>query len=638
MRIIPKSQVVEKPIEFKRDASWDVHPDLPDLTIAFIEMNPKLAGLHWQIDYDNLGTPVIKSTASALVDLGDEGNRTKPEEVVKNLKLSYKPGEEITLTANIRNVGFKSAKPFEYVWMIDGKEVAKGKCKRSLKELEWIKFPFKWKWQDGMHTVTFKITTVQPEISTINNEATDPLWGWGFAFVINKNRTYHEKRNACGSFCFEDYYRWHLDIMNTLFAASVYPSAPEGIKARVRLDRIIYCDDPNGDKNVKLIKQPDGIGYMGGMWTWTDSKEEIDKHWPTWDSVRTITEWSLPHELGHQLGIPDYYVLDNDPANNKFNHLWADNGEPVAHFMTHPRTMMHWAAPIWSETDAGYFNDSWNKPRGYFGDFYFAIPKENFIRVVDVNGLPLTDAKIEIFQRGIELEPNGQAVDQQGVKYFPVVEDGNFDHPVSENPVIVGATDSDGAMRLPNRPAKYVKTLNGYERNPNPFGNITVVGQRGLMLVKVTKGDSDPAYYWLEITSFNEAWFRGNKDSNTFVLKTPFRSASSPLAPVNVKFEQIDPTHVKVTWDAPKVIHEQQYLDRVVGYKVYRRVGQMGLNDRPWFNVASLNPDTKECIIDLTQKPMDVDYYGQTERYAVSSLGELSMESELVEAPIPHVK
>jgi hypothetical protein len=100
----------------------------------------------------------------------------------------------------------------------------------------------------------------------------------------------------------------------------------------------------------------------------------------------------------------------------------------------------------------------------------------------------------------------------------------------------------------------------------------------------------------------------------------------------------VDPKHVKVTWQAPKVIREQQYLDRVIGYRVYRRVGPMGLNDRPWFAVATLGPDATEFTTDMTQRPEDVYWYNDESRFAVSSLGELSMESELVEAPMPPVR
>jgi hypothetical protein len=629
-KVIPRSEVKE-PIQQSRDAAWDVHPPLPDLTITFIEMNPKLAGLHWQIQYDDLNTPTIGGP-KILVDQGDEQNRMNPEGAVKNLKLKYKPGEEVTLTAHVKNVGFKDSKPFDFVWMIDGKEVAKGKYAKAAKELEELTFQYKYKWVEGKHDVTFKITTVQPEISVLNNQVTDALYGWGFTFVINKGRTYHQQRNAVGTFCFEDYYRFHVDIMNTLFKASIYPSAPDGIQARVRLDRIVYCDDPNGDKNMQYVRAADGIGYIQGMWTWTDQPGEIEKGWPMADYMRWGTEWSLPHELGHQLGIPDWYCQDNYGSKD---HVWPDNGEVVCHLMTHPNAMQHNHGPYpWNEADAGYWNANWDKPRGYYGDYMFNVPDENFIRVVDINGLAVPDAKIEIYQRAVTVDATATPTVDQGVKVYPVNElAGGNDQ--SKDPVMVGTTDQDGIMRLPNRPAREVITLNGSHRKNNPFGNIDCVGPRDQMLMKVTKFDN-PCYYWLELFNFNVAYYRGQNNYTT-VVKTPYRSASSPLAPVNVKFEQVDPTHVKVTWDAPKVIHEQQYLDRVIGYKVYRRVGCMGLDDRPWFSVASLNPDTKECIIDLTERPIDNGFYAQTERYAVSSLGELSMESELVAAPIPQV-
>jgi hypothetical protein len=497
-----------------------------------------------------------------------------------------------------------------------------------VKELQEVTFPIKWKWQDGMHRVTFKITTVQPEIATINNEATDALFGWGFTFVINKNRTWHDKRNACGSFCFEDYYRWHVELMNTLFAASVYPSAPEGIKARVRLDRIVYVDDPNGDM-VKLLTADDGMGYLQGMWTWTDSPEEKEKKWPMWDGARYSTEWSLPHELGHQLGLIDYYGLD---YNGSKNHVWPGAGEQVARLMSHPVQMMHWhGADLYGEVDAGYFNMSWDKPRGHFGDYCFAIPRENFLRFDDVNGRGVPNTKVEIFQRAIKLDPSGKPGEDQGVTYYPVIEDGDFGGPdQSKDPVIVGTTDANGVLRLPNRPVSEVRTLNGFHRQANPFGNLNVTGPRGQMLVRITK-DNQPAYYFLEISEFNLAWFRGQKDKFTMVLKTPFGSVDSPLAPVNVAVTKADDTHVKVTWAAPPIKHEQQYLERVIGYRVYRRIGPMGLNDRPWFAVATLAPDATEFVADLKQRPMDQDYYSGTERFAVSSLGENSVESGLVE-------
>jgi len=92
---------------------------------------------------------------------------------------------------------------------------------------------------------------------------------------------------------------------------------------------------------------------------------------------------------------------------------------------------------------------------------------------------------------------------------------------------------------------------------------------------------------------------------------------------------------VRVTWDAPEVKREMQYLERVIGYRVYRRVSTMGLNDRPWFPVATVNPATREVLAELKQQPEDVGFYAPCERFAVTTLGELSMESELAEVVLP---
>jgi hypothetical protein len=40
-----------------RDESWDAQPQLQDLSVTFIEMNPKLAGLHGRIKYTKFNTP-----------------------------------------------------------------------------------------------------------------------------------------------------------------------------------------------------------------------------------------------------------------------------------------------------------------------------------------------------------------------------------------------------------------------------------------------------------------------------------------------------------------------------------------------------------------------------------------------------
>jgi hypothetical protein len=659
-RIIPRSQVAEKGDnpKIERPEAWDAHPQLPDLTITYIEMNPKLAGLHGHVLYEDQtnapwigGAPVLDKRVAELEKAG-KSKFLNPEYIVQDLKLKYKPGETITFTAHVKNIGFAPAQPFQYRWLVDDKEVSRSTFNKPLAEMDETTFEQKYAWQDGFHTIGFEIAAGQREIATINNKATDAMWAWAYRFIVDKGRVaaWHRVRNNVGTFSWEDYYRWHVTMMNQLFAASVYPSAPKGIIARVRLDRIVYTDDITPEIQDKALNDPDGIGYHQGCWIWGNSEEE-NKTGVFADpdrNGRNSSEWSLPHELGHQLGLVDYYAIDygGDDA-----HVWSDNGENVTHLFTHPIIMMAWHGPhLYSEYSAAYFNKTWDKPRGHFGDYYFDIPDENFLQILDVNSIGVPGAKVELFQRGEEVDTKTPGHVDQGVTWYDVIEDGDFGKPVSKNPVIVGNTDNEGVLRLPNRPVLVeVRTLNGYHRKANPWGNINVVGGRGLMLARVTK-DDQAAWFWIQAVDFGLASYTGHKDKFTMVLKTPFASANSPNPPLKVAWEYVErkeaaegqpasyvsspnPTGlVRVTWEAPHAL-EQNYIERPIAYRIYRRVGSMGLNDRPWWPVGTVEPHVHGFIVDLKNTEVqDVGYYSDTQRFAVTTVAGTGVQSGLEQA------
>ncbi len=648
VRVVPRWELAdtERPFKVERDpAIWDKQPPLPDLTITHIELSPRLPGLHGKVPYDKWGRPKIAGS-SRFHELEGEAAYMEPETIVGDVKFRYEPGQEITMIAHVRNIGFATAKPFSYVWMIDDEELACGKYDKPCAEMEIVKFEQKWRWKDGFHHVTFRIEAFEPEIATINNALKDPLWGFALTYVVSSGRAaaWHDFRSAYGTFSFEDFYRWHIDIMNLLFEKSVYPSTPNGIRARVRLDRLIYADKvqnnvPWVDGKEAPLGRDDGLRYDQGGWFWNDSDEELTTgKWiqvnPEW---RNATEWSLPHELGHQLGLVDWYALDF-PGGDR--HVAADNGEPIAHFMRHPVMMMHWHGPqVYGEVDAAYLDQTWDKPRGYFGDMYFAMPRECYLKVVDINGEGVPGALVEIFQRGTKLDPDGKPAVDHGVKYFPVIEDGDFYseqvQQVTKQPVIVGTTDDDGLLRLPNRPVKEVRTLNGYHRRPNPFGNMNVVGQRQLMMVRVTEHDQ-PCHFFLEGHDFVAAWYRGHKERYTTRLQTPYGSVDSPPPPADVRVTRVDEHHARVSWSRPDIGGEYNatYLQQPIGYRVYRRIGNDGLSDRPWFSVGTVGPETFELVIDLRDQPKDYYWFSKVNRIAVSTLAGTSRQSALSTAVV----
>ena len=631
-RVIPRSATNQQGYpQIDKGPDWDKHPQLPDLTITFIEMNPKLVSFHARVNYDSLGRPTLGGTA-ILKDIGDR-KYLHPEEIAKGLKLEYKPGETITFTAHIKNAGFVDSKPFSYRWLVDDKEVSKGSYDKPIKELAEVTFQQKYKWKEGFHTIGFEIITGQKEIATINNKLTDAMRAFGAHFMVNPDRckAWHQQRSAYGNFSWVDYYRWHLEIMNLLFEYSIYPSAPKGIIARMRLDKISYLEDVNPETHAKAQNAEDGMPYHQAFWIWNDTPEQKKGDWSK-HRITQGTEWSLPHELGHQLGIVDYYAVDY--AGDE-NHVWDDNGEQVKHINRHPLTMMSWHGPHpFNEVDAMYLNNGWNKPRGHFGDYYFAIPDQNYLHVQDMNGKGVSGAKIEIFQRGVVIDKKAKPVIEETTTYYPVVEDGNFFAPnIVKDPVIVGQTGKHGYFHLPNRPADEVKTFNGYHRKANPFGNINVVGNRGLMLMRITK-DGQSGWYWLEANDFNIAFARGFKDKYIRVIRTPYGSVDSPNEPLNVKWEYTDNTKqfVRVSWDEPK-FHDQNFIEWPVGYNIYRRIGTMSLDDRPWFPVGTVNRSKNEFVIDLkVMSNDDVRFYSMTNRFGVTTVGEQGIKSGIVQA------
>jgi hypothetical protein len=100
--------------------------------------------------------------------------------------------------------------------------------------------------------------------------------------------------------------------------------------------------------------------------------------------------------------------------------------------------------------------------------------------------------------------------------------------------------------------------------------------------------------------------------------------------------ERVDENQVRLHWDAPAITRDQHYNDLIVAYRVYRRVSSDGLNDRPWFPVMTVEPDTRSVVIDLRQHThKDLYWFSQANRFAVSTVGTGGVESELVEILLP---
>ncbi|MBI4881804.1 MAG: hypothetical protein HY812_19405 [Planctomycetes bacterium] len=645
-------------LRIERGPEFDAHAELQDLSVTHIEVEPRLPGLHGIYDYDETGAVRLRPrlelphlpghvdperAARAIVDLGDAA-LLRPEEATASLELAYRAGQRITLRAHVVNTGFVAARPFQYVFEIDRQEIGRGRAAQRLGVLERAAFEQDWAWQEGEHTVAFRVLPGAEEIASCNDERSEALWAWPFFFAVGRARLEyaHGRRNTLGSFSFEDYYQWHLDLMNELLRRSVYPSQPQGIRARVRLDRILYLDEcgsgPETDQAIdRALVGADGLGRHQGGWVWRDSEEERAGAWPEpfGQFFGAVTEWSLPHELGHQLGLVDLYGFDYHGA----DAITGRESGPLrtAHFFRHPRVMMHWHGPhLFSESSAAYLNRTWNRPRGIYGEYLFETPERVLLLVLDANSRPLPNASVRLYQRGARVDRERAPVQEEGVLWRHVLEDGDFPSRLDPVPVIEGTTDAEGRMLLPNRPVRAVRTLNGYERRPNPFGNINVVGQRGLMLVEVVSGDRRDTF-WLELIDLNLACARGHAGLYVETLKTGFPSADSPPPPHGARLETADGARFAVVWDGPRdqAVHQQPHR-----YQVCRRVASEGLNFEPWECLATLGADARRLEVgrleDLADRPAWFTDYRRV-AFAVSTLNERGVTSGLAELFAPRL-
>lgn len=423
-------------------------------------------------------------------------------------------GQPVTYTAVIENKGAVDAPPFMYEWRIDGEVVAEGRTEGVLPPGERVELSYECSWAFERREVKFWADPLRKvrQWSYANDERTH----WTHAKLLmcyvheDTYDAFAENRNVLGTYSFEDWCQHHADWMNHLFAESRFPeTAPEGILDRVCVGHIGVLPDDAAWHEVwrEQIQQQKG-GWDGAWW--------FGPH-PNCAQWAANMDWGLIHEWGHQLGLTDLYALDLAAERNLVDD---GTGNPlligrISHFRG---TMMHGHGPVkFSEDQAIALNHQLWRRRGYYGDYYYYLARENYIRVLDHTGAPVVGAELRIWQRPID----------------PPVLHGD--------PLFTGTTDHDGRFHLPNQDAPHVVTFGathentggGYELHDNPFGLIHVVGPNGIMMIEITaRGQRD--YAFVEIPQFNIACAKQGADEATVDVPTtlpPVGAAPPPPAP-----------------------------------------------------------------------------------------------------------
>ncbi len=548
---------------------------LPDLDVTHISRTPRYPA--YEVDYPKEG----ELRRIAQLKPGTQNDKRWPDK-----------GERVTFTAHVVNKGSARAPEFGYVWRLDGKEIGRGTL-GPVKPGETATAETTWAWAMRRHTIEFVADpdNAVAETFEINNARKD--FTEAFAFLMGVHRTTYESFNAnanvAGTYSFEDWVQFHVDYMNMLFEHSRSELAPHGMLDRIRADAFVVVENVE-EKNAIWTGEHEWCAVKGGT-----HRQGFDGGWyfgERADCSKWAAEpdWGLLHEWGHQLGMIDNYQLNVECWGNTVRELDGARVR-IGHDFRDQEKMMHWHGPnLFHEATVVGMNAQHHRRRGFYGDYLYAVPETNILRVLDRKGRPVPYAGIKVYQ----WEKFKRA---EGTRMSP-------------EPVATGTTDANGEFVLPNRPCPTFTTERGFTIRPNPFGRIDMVGFNGLLLVRVhARRQTD--YLWMEIFDFTRQYHLGNTDVAIHELKTWLPRHSAPVCQIELTGETKGKT-VQLEWK-----HGRSH--DIVGYNVYRGTSA----DYGYTRVASNVRDFKWTDNLLQVNP----YFSKTYRYVVTAVSADGRES-----------
>src|SRR3989344_3969938 len=315
-------------------------PAVIDLDVTYIERTPR---------YERYNVQYISPAEGISLPNGTSNPGKKAPD----------NSETVTFIAHIKNKGIADSGSFNYQWKINDQIVNTGVIS-SLSPGQEATVTYQWSWEtDNNDYIEF--------IADYDNTIAED-------FEQNTYNLFNEKTNLKGTKSFEDWIQSQISEMNQLFSEA-------GTSERVRIDQIIVQADgslPPGGTHAPDNWEWDGSwGFTYASDSWDE--DEID----VWvDEI----QYSLLHELGHQIGLIDNYNLNYDwnnldendiiPDCNTCNPLLPYCGNPdryrnCTYYNPHMLDLMNFVASNISEFTSNALENNIGKRRGYFGDYLF---------------------------------------------------------------------------------------------------------------------------------------------------------------------------------------------------------------------------------------------------------------------------
>lgn len=476
----------------------DPKPDLPDLSVGYIERLPRYPGT--KVAYRKTDEPG-----------GSKGDGLPARIVNPNQQKWPKAGQAVTFIAHVRGTGAVTTPRYDWHWVIDGKDVngsAGSGWSEPLAPNAERTYTVKWVWKPGRHFIAFEMNRGRKfeEITFKNNAVVDATDALAFHFFVGPTvvEWFRGVKNGLDSYDWTDWAQFQVREMNREFRDEIHPATPNGITLRVRLDKVTVLPPDYKDPGGTHAPIDNVTGGADGVWGFTDdlTKKKDGKNFyeanPQW---LLGPEWPLHHELGHQLGQPDYYLLPVTKERNGatpgvgympppwFQDQMMFSGN-YAHDNNIGKGKSTWDSGyrFWGEHAARAFNRDATTRRGFFGTFLADVPAANRFVFLDERNHPIVGARVEMH-----------------VAISRDYGNARFD----AKPDFAGTTDSNGGWTLNRSPWRVV--LNWTSNGAIEF---------------VVRPKSGPERIgFLNITDFNLAYWRGHTDLATYAVVT--RSAES---------------------------------------------------------------------------------------------------------------
>jgi len=535
-------------MEFRRAKRHLIRPELPDLTVAYVERLPRDPSWHDSVVVqDGLPRPAVSA----------EGVQWRPA-----------AGAAVTFRVHVLNAGGVRSAEADCHILVDGKQIKTAPIPPVEPGGECI-VEATWPWQEGRQMFRAEVKTrgESTEIVKWNNTFEEPIHALGVAVVVAADRyeAFRGVRNVVDSYCFEDWAQHQLRSMNALMAGSVHPSSPEGALERVRCDRVLVVDDPLDERSraewaprLRRDGKAGGLAEYAALLMYPPLVENEVAHY---SSLKV--DWRALRQVGAGLGLVDLRMTDTTLEQNMV--LDADERYVCRqHLFPRPDTFMYGTGPyLLSERCVGYLNQAQGRPRGFRGEYLYQLPERIILEVLSNAGTPLEGVQVEAYQ----LHGDGPYV-------------GTICG-YGRDPLYAAFSDVHGRVTLLNQETPAHQTPNGFELRSNPFGRILTDGSNGLLFIRLKHGANEE-YRFLPLYDMNVAFLRGDRREHVVRMGTRFAVEGSPKAPPWALIVMDDRSAAKppltITWKAPP----GSVTANTEEFRIYKRTSFAGEEVKPW--------------------------------------------------------